>query len=132
MKEKKKGLSLDACIRRAEKYIAEQGLCVLAMDVKNSGEYLKKEGYVYTDKLRNMVRDLNHAFVGYLPVNSIITGAEEKGFKIVRGDQIIGAINSAEAVKKIHDYQIEHYPKMPLYWTVAKDGWDEKGFRSVD
>jgi hypothetical protein len=132
MKKRKKGLSLEECIKRADKYIAEQGLCVLAMDVKNSGKYLREDANAYTDKLRGMVRDLNHAFALYLPTNKIVNGAEEKGFKIVRGDQVIGAIDSVEAIRKIHDYQVEHYPELPLYWGVAKDGWDEKGFRSVD
>ncbi|MBN2459386.1 hypothetical protein JXB28_03820 [Candidatus Woesearchaeota archaeon] len=132
VKKKEKGLSLEQCIRRAEEYVADLGVCVLAMDVKGSATHLEEEGNRYTKRLARMVSDLNHVFEKYLPFSKIIAGNEERGFKIIRGDQVIGAINYAGAIKKIYDYQKEHYPDIDLYWTVAKDGWDEKAFREVD
>jgi len=127
-----KGLSIDECVRRAEKLIAQQGICVLAMDVKGSYEHLQSNAELFSERLYHLVSDLNSRFREYLPENKIITCDEEQGFKRIRGDQIIGGVNSAKAVKLIYDYLTENYADLPMYWSIAKDGWDDEGFSHVD
>lgn len=40
-------------------------------------------------------------------------------------------INNAEVIPKIIDYQRTEYFDVPLYWGVARDGYDARGTRIV-
>ncbi len=124
-KKKAKGLPIDECVRRASRYISEQGMCLLLFDVKGSRNF--PESYCMEKKLEEMADDINCKFSGYLPENSL-AGKLGKGFSIFRGDSGIGCINSVDAVREISDYQKARYGEISLYWSVAKDSDDREGF----
>jgi hypothetical protein len=132
MKAKVKGLSLEECARRAEKYIAERGLCLIIMDVKNSGAYSSEEWPGFSDRLNAMMQDINHKFAEYLPRHDKYNSVKRiKGFVREFGDRFVGGINASEAVNLIYNYQTTKYPDVPMHWSVARDGWDDEGFSHV-
>ncbi len=123
-----KGLSIEECVRRAQKYITKQGACLLLFDVKGFSDM---SIYLRTKRFNKMVRDLNKTFSDYLPINSLAILTPEKGFRVGRGDSGLAGICSAEIIPKIVEYQKAKYPELPLYWSVAKDGWDDEGFKKI-
>ena len=128
--KKIKGLSIENCVNKAEKLISEYGICLLLFDVKGSSNF--KDSNRLIKQLFEMMKDLNTKFSDYLPKNKLATlTREERGFECLLGDGSWAGINSSEAVKKIAKYQEENYPHIPLYWGIAKDGFDDKNLRVV-
>jgi hypothetical protein len=125
-----KGMPIEECVNRAEKFISKNKICLLLFDVKNSGGFADKQKLFYD--LFEMEKDFNKRFDKYLPENKLANPSrKEKGFSFALGDGSWAGINSKEAVKEIIDYQRENYPDIPLYWSIAKDRFDEEGIEIV-
>ncbi len=125
-KKPKKGLTVGRCVNRARRYISKYGVCLLWFDVVGSTKFPERQKLYY--RMKAMMRDLNSKFSDYFPKNDLdIIGKIEKGFEILwRGDESCAGINDAEIIREIIKYQKEKYPDMPLYWGVAKDGYEKK------
>ncbi len=120
-----KGSSIEDCVKEAEKIISKYGICLLLFDVKNSKGF--DNGQRLQKQLESMIKDLNEKFSKYFPETDIATYVrKERGFMVLLGDGSWAGIDSSEAIKKIVEYQKENYPDIPLYWDVAKDGFDER------
>jgi len=120
-----KGLSIDDCIEKAKEYIDTNGTCLFLFDVKGSKKLDPHEMF-YT--LRTMMADLNDKFAPYLPENDLaVYDRKETGFVFLLGDASWAGINSADVIRPIVEYQQKHYPGLPLYWGVARDGYDREG-----
>ena len=131
----KKGLTIDECVKRAEKFIASQGICLLLYDIKGSRKMYNRENIKgslnltaeeFAQKIEYMKEILNTKFSEYMPENNLRIGGGklEKGFQIYRGDSAVAGINSAEIIPEIVNYQKQMFPDIPLYWSVAKDLFD--------
>jgi hypothetical protein len=124
-----KGMSVEECVEKAEKLISKHGICLLLFDVKNS------RGFADREKLRinllNMMKDLNEKFRDYFPENNLTSPTKRKGFEDLLGDGSWAGIDFPYAIEEIINYQKEAYPKIELYWGIAKDGFDEEGIKIV-
>ncbi|PIN99662.1 hypothetical protein COT72_05280 [archaeon CG10_big_fil_rev_8_21_14_0_10_43_11] len=121
--KKEKGMSLEACVERAQEYITEQGACLLIFDVKNSRAHDDLNAlYKTVDAFR---ADVNKTFKAYLPKNVLSTLVrEETGFEMRWGDASWAAINNPQVILDIIAYQKKEYPLLELHWAIAKDGFD--------
>jgi len=135
----KKGLTIDECVKRAEKFIDSQGVCLLFYDIKGSGKMCDRENIKgslnltaeeFVQKIEDMKESLNTKFSKYMPKNNLRYKGKkfEKGFQIYRCDSASAGINSAEIIPGIVNYQKEMFPDLPLYWSVAKDLFDRDGW----
>jgi hypothetical protein len=125
-----KGMSLDLCVKLAEDYIAHQGMCLLLFDVKESRKF--EHPAKLMQRLSSMMEDLNQKFEPYFPEHNLAAcSRKEKGFQFLLGDGSWTAINSASIIPKIINYQSKNYPNIPLYWAVAKDGYDRERTKIV-
>jgi hypothetical protein len=123
-----KVMEIKRYIKKADKIISEQGLCLLLFDVMESKNF--KNSYKLQEKLKYMCQDFNQKFKTYFPKNNL--GAlkrEERGFQSLLGDSSWAGINSSAVIPDIIKYQNEKYPNIPLYWGIAKDGYDEGGIK---
>ena len=122
----KKGLTIDECVRRAKEFIDDQGVCLLIYDIKGSRNFEINE---FVKKRLEMKERLNNKFSKNMPENDLdFRTIFKKGFQIQRGDAAVAGINSAEIIPEIVNYQKEMFPDVPLYWSVAKNGFDKKGY----
>jgi len=120
-----KGMTLEECVDKAREYIAANGTCLFLFDVKGSKNF-DPRGLM--DRLRSMMEDLNSQFAQYLPENDLaVYERKETGFVFILGDASWAGINTADVIPTIVEYQQQHYPDIPLYWGVAKDGYDREG-----
>lgn len=127
----KQGLSIEECVRRAEKFIELRGMCLLLLDMKES-RTIVPEYKGRRDKLTEIVTDLNQSFADYFPQNDLaVLSRIESGFRIFRGDSAMAGINSSDIIPEIIQYQEKNYPEAPLYWSVAEDGYDDEGFSHI-
>jgi hypothetical protein len=79
-----------------------------------------------------MMKDLNLKFESYFPKNSLATPTRlEKGFEVLLGDGTWAGINSADVIPDIVKYQLQNYPHIPLYWDIARDGFDDDNLEIV-
>lgn len=125
-----KGKSIEECVKKAKKYIQKKGICLFLFDVKDSRKACNRNEL--NNLLIKMMEDLNFKFEEYFPENYLATYTrKEKGFEILLGDGSWAGINNAEIIPKIIDYQKIEYPDIPLYWGVAKNGWDTEGTKIV-
>ncbi len=124
--KKKKGLTIDECVKKAGMYISKYGMCLLLFDVKGSKDFPDKRQLI--EKLLVMMKDLNAEFGDYFPENDLaVESRKEKGFCCLLGDASWAGINNAEIIPKIIEYQENKYSDIPVYWGVAKDGYDKEG-----
>ena len=122
----KKGLTIEECVKKAEKFIESQGVCLLLYDIKGSRNFEINE---FIQKRAEIQESLNNKFSKYMPKNDLdFRGIFKKGFQLQRGDAAVAGINSAEIIPEIVKYQKEMFPDVQLYWSVAKDGFDKKGY----
>ena len=76
-----------------------------------------------------MKESLNTKFSEYMPENDLdFKTIFKKGFQIQGGDAAVAGINSAEIIPEIVNYQKEMFPDVPVYWSVARDGFDKEGY----
>jgi hypothetical protein len=115
-----KGMSLEECLEKAEKYISEQGMCYLAFDVQESSKMSRDFFY---KKISSLKKDINKNFMKYFVGD--VFGENSRGIRgyleISRGDSAGTYISSPKAIKEIIDYTKKNYPDFPLKWAVAKD-----------
>ena len=125
-----KGLTLRRCINRARKFIDQNGLCLLVFDVKSSRSYNPE---VFINKLEELRDDLNSNFSHYMPENQLRSPhvPKESGFILILGDMGVAGINSVDAVSEIRKYHEENYPDFPVYWSVARDGYDREALDQI-
>lgn len=120
-----KGMSVDECVRNAEVFISRHGLCLLIFDVRGSSGFEDKNSLI--SRLHLMMDDLNERFYGYFPENNLaVYSRREQGFQFLFGDASWAGINSSDVIPDIIKYQKEKYPDIPLYWGVARNGYDEE------
>jgi len=125
-----KGLSLEECVEKARKFIFKYGSYLLLFDVKNSRKFEDRQKL--NGDLVKMMKDLNEKFGEYLPENNLaVPSRKEKGFEVLLGDGSRAGINSPAIAEEIINYQKREYPEIPLYWEIAKDGYDEEGTKIV-
>jgi hypothetical protein len=125
-----KGVSIEECVRKARKYIKEQGICLLLFDVKDSRKYKNRESL--RKLLCEMTERLNYKFAKYFPENDLrCANKKEKGFEFLFSDSSLAGINSAEIIPEIVNYQKREYSEVTLHWNVAKDGWDDEGIEII-
>lgn len=125
MAKPKKGLTINGCVRRARKYIAEFGMCLLWFDVQGSRNF--PNGFRLHERLTTMMQDLNRKFGKHFPRNNLsVIVRFEKGFQLLHGDSSWTGINNAEIIPEICKYQKEKYPDILLWWGVAKDGYKDR------
>ena len=118
-----KGSSIDECVAKAEQFIKKKGICLLLFDVQYS-RYVQDRQKLQ-EELMTMIKDINSRFDKYFPENYLATPTRlEKGFEVLLGDGAGAGISSAEVILQIVKYQQENYPHIPLYWDVARDGFD--------
>lgn len=125
-----KGISVEACIKRADEFIKKNGLCLFLMDLKGSKQFSNRQEL--NTQLGLLIQDLNTEFDEYFPENNLATSTRtEKGFPFLFGDGAWTAINNSEVIPKIIDYSSNNYPELNFYYNVAEDGYDEDGTRTV-
>ena len=118
-----KGMSIDECVELADNFIRNQGMCLLCFDVKNSRGF--KDSKELVKRLNHMMNDINQNFANYFPEQCLANYVRvEKGFQTLLGDGSWAGINSSEIIPKIIEYQKNKYSNIPLYWGVARDGFD--------
>lgn len=129
-KKKEKGLSIEACIKKAEKLINKNGMCLFLLDVKGSKNYTPRQEL--QNRLEIIVQELNKEFDSYLPDNTLATiTRKEKGFGSILGDAIWSGINDCNVIPKIANYLTQNYSDISFYLGVAKDGWDSEGLKLI-
>lgn len=129
--KKKKGLTVDECVKKAREYISKNRMCLLVFDVKGSRKFPNKQTLI--NVLLMMIKDINSRFNRYFPKVGPFgnkTGFRA-GFRDLFGDSSWAVINNAEIIPKIIEYQQENYPDIPLHWGVAKDLQDKEGMSLV-
>jgi len=125
----RKGMSLEDCVKTADRFISQEGLCLLLFDVVNSRKHSDRR--YLNDRLKEMMADFNDTFADYFPLHDIaVRGRYEKGFQHLLGDGSWAGINSLEVIPKIMDYHSKNY-EFALWWNVARNGYDEKNIKIV-
>ena len=125
-----KGISVEACIKRANELIEQNGLCLFLMDTKGSRQLANRQNL--NEQLESLIEELNTEFGNYFPENNLATSTRtEKGFPFLFGDGAWAAINNSEVIPKIIDYSTNNYPELDFYYNVAEDGYDNYGTRTV-
>lgn len=109
-------MGLRRCVTLAEKFVGEQGFCILAYDVVGSSR-MDLNFFVLTRD--SMKRDLNRRFKEYFHPGFGGIGVRDR-FDVYSGDMASACINSAEGVEKIIIYHRENYGNFPVRWAVAK------------
>jgi hypothetical protein len=109
-------MGLKRCVSLANRFIVEQGFCILAYDVVGSSKM--ELGFFL--ETRNALRDdLNNRFKVYLHKGFETRGVRER-FEIYRGDIASACVGSVEGVRQIINYHTENYGHFPVRWAVAK------------
>lgn len=122
--KKKKGLTVDECVKKAREYISKNRMCLLVFDVRGSRKFLDQRRL--NKVLLPMIEDINDKFSRYLP--RVGPFGNKTGFSdLFFGDSSWAIINDAEIIPKIIEYQKEQYPDIPLHWGIAKDLLDQEG-----
>jgi len=122
-------MSVDECVQNAEVFIQSQGTCLLLFDVKGSKDFNTNN---LMSKLSFMMKDLNQRFEEYFPEHELAAySRKEKGFQFLLGDGSWTGINSAEIIPEVIRYQRKKYSDIPLYWGVARDGYDRDGMKII-
>jgi|TARA_B100002003_G_C14135459_1_gene546051 hypothetical protein len=124
-----KGSTLEQCVEKAEKYISQNGVCVLVYDVKNSSSKDDLQSiYITLDKINE---DLNVRFAKFIPNEPFGYDCQGHGFQSYMGDSAFSAVNSTSGIKEIIEYTHQSYPDIEFHWEIAKDYWDKKAIRML-
>lgn len=117
---------MKTCVALADRFVSEQGFCVLAYDVVGS---TKIEPSFFDRKRYQLRDDLNERFKVYFHpgYDEIFGGCDNIGirgrFDICFGDSASACIGSAEGVEKIILYHKENYKDFPVRWVVVDKFW---------
>ncbi len=104
------------CVSLADRFIGEQGFCILAYDVIGSS---KMELRFFLDTRDALRDDLNNRFKEYFHPGFESLGIRDK-FDIYSGDKASACIGSSQGVRQIIVYHKENYLNFPVRWAVAK------------
>jgi len=129
--QKEKGISVEKCILKAEKYIKEKGNCLFIYDVKNSKKYSLSDRQKLQEKLLIINNNLTNNFIQYFPENNLRTLVYKDIGPQLIGDGSIVGINNADAIPKIIEYLKENCSEASFHYNVAKDGWDNEGMKTI-
>lgn len=126
----KKGVTVDECIKKADKFIKSKGICLFLFDVKDSRKYSNREEL--RNQLLSLRTELNSEFGDYFPENDLaVKYRMEKGFTYFYGDGSWVGINNSEAIIKITNYINQKMPSTKLYFDVARDGYDSPNIEII-
>lgn len=127
MAEKRKGLSIEQCVERAERILEVSSLCLFQIDLVDSR--MDVMGYEHA-RMQGFIGSVNATFAARLPVYSIARyGVAEQGMAgLVRGDEAYVGVDSPNLIVDIVDFKEIEYPELKLHYGVAVDGWDKDGF----
>lgn len=130
IEKKVKGLSIEECVKRAEKFINKNGMCLFLLDVKGSKKFSNRQEL--QNRLKIIVQKLNEKFDEYFPENTLaVSFREEKGFGNILGDGMWAGINNSNAISKIVTYLNQNYSDISFYLGVAEDGYDDEGLKII-
>ena len=129
--KKEKGISIEQCVLKAEKYIKEKGECLFLFDVKGSKKYPTPERQELQEKLFQIIHELNNNFGQYFPENNLRTLVYKDIGPQLIGDGSIVGINNADVIPKIIEYLKENCPEVSFHYNVARDGWDDEAMRTI-
>ena len=125
-----KGITIDECIKKADKYIKSYGSCLLLFDVKDSKKYPNRREL--RDQLISLTTELNFEFKDYFPENDwAVKCRMEKGFTYLYGDGSWAGINNSEAIIKITNYINQKMPSTKFNFDVARDGYDSPDLKII-
>lgn len=122
----KVSMSLKRCVSLADRFVNEQGFCILAYDVIGSSR-MDLNFFISTRDF--MKEDLNKRFRKYFHPGFGTIGIRDR-FDTYRGDSAGACIGSAEGVEKIIIYQGENYVHFPVRWVVAKH-YSDKNLKGI-
>ncbi len=125
-----KGVSVDECIKKADKYINQNGSCLFLFDVKDSRVNPNRQQL--QEQLINLMAVLNTEFEQYLPENNLMVSVrQEKGFSSLFGDGSWAGINNSQVIEKIIDFIHQKMPSVEFYFDVAQHGYDSPNLKIV-
>jgi len=122
----KYSMSLKRCLSLANKFVGEQGFCILAYDVIGSSQMELKFFLDMRDALRD---DLNVRFKEYFHPGLGVYGLRDR-FEISSGDKASACIRSSEGAEKIILYHGENYVNFLVRWAVAKH-FSDSAFKRI-
>lgn len=131
--KREKRLSPDELVKAAQTILSAEDACLLVCDIVESGKFtgfssLLEQQQYFVGALTAAVGRYGNSF----PENRLRNFHEEdRGFVVVAGDGAIAAINNAAVIPEILRFLGEHYPKLKLRWSVAKDGLDRQGLSII-
>ena len=121
MNRRKIGLNIDACVKRAERYIGTSGYCYLAMDIIGSS---KVDTFLLRDKVHGITKKIDQEFMQHFVCRGSGIGSGMNGsFEVCRGDSLGSYICSAEAVRDLIEFYNKNYPEIKARWAVGKEAW---------
>lgn len=126
----KKGVSVEECIRKADKFIKSNGSCLFLFDVKDSKIHPNRQQL--QEQLIELMATLNSEFEHYLPKNNLmVSDIPEKGFSKLLGDASWAEINNSEAIVKIVDFIHQKMPSVEFHFDVAQHGFDTPNLKII-
>lgn len=128
--KREKGISIEACVEKANAYIREYGICLFVLDVKGS-KTISQQMDLWA-MLHNLTAELNNMFEAYLPDNSLAASSRiDKGFGQILGDGILAGITSSDVIQATAEYIEQYYSELLFHYNVAVDGYDTDGIRTI-
>lgn len=125
-----KGVSVEECVKKANKFIKNSGSCLFLFDVKNSKKHPNRQ--LLQEQLTQLITNLNSEFEQYLPENNLMVSIRsEKGFSYLFGDGSWAGINNSEAIIKIVDFVHQKMPSVEFYFDVAQHGFDSSNLKII-
>jgi hypothetical protein len=128
-----KGLSHEELIQTAQAILQSADVCLLVCDIVKSRSHegfpslLEQQQYFI-----GALKDVAERFGASLPVNTLRNGVEtDRGFVVIAGDAATAGIGDASVIPQILAHLDQHYPKLKLRWSIARDGWDREGMRII-
>lgn len=127
LEQAEKGISIEECIEKANKYIEKNGTCLFVMDLKNSTSSTNA-----SERLNQLIADLNSMFEENMPENDLrAKSVYHKGFVRVLGDGLLAGINDSRVIEESANYIDEAYSDLSFYYNVAVDGYDEEAIKTI-
>ena len=125
-----KGMTLEECTDRANRFIGRNGICLLLLDVQNASQYYYTSTmHQFYENFQQLLAGLNTNFAEYMPPNDLLAyGQEYAGFRTVIGDSAGAGINSSEVIPDIMAYTNDI---LPCYFAVGEDGFDREATKLV-
>ncbi|MDD4106470.1 MAG: hypothetical protein PHX84_00805 [Candidatus Shapirobacteria bacterium] len=125
-----KGVSIEECIKKADKYIKNNGSCLFLFDVKGSRIHPNRQQL--QEQLIDLMANLNSEFEQYLPENNLMISPRfEKGFSSILGDASWAGINNSEVIVKIVDFIHQKMPTVEFHFDVAQHGFDSPNLKII-